>query len=274
MRYHYALLVFRKDWQEIRRNWQIALPIIVIPFIFSILFPILMIGIPISESPAASSTQEFASLIARMPVGIRDQLAEMNYQQVIVYLMALYLLAPFFLIIPIMTSSVIASDSFAGEKERKTIEALFATPLSDSELFFGKVLVSFVPAMAVTFGSFLVYSVMVNIISYPLFEGKVLLPNLIWLVLIFGLSPLVALTSIGLTVLISARVKGLREAQQISAVLLVPILILIFGQISGAMFLGPSLLLVLIVLFVFVDLFIFRLSIKLFRREEILSRLA
>ena len=57
-----------------------------------------------------------------------------------------------------MASSVIASDSFAGEKERKTIEALLATPLSDSELFVGKVLVAFIPAVLVTFASFAVYS--------------------------------------------------------------------------------------------------------------------
>ena len=43
--------------------------------------------------------------------------------QVMIYIMALYFFAPFFLIIPQMASSVIVSDSFAGEKERKTIEA-------------------------------------------------------------------------------------------------------------------------------------------------------
>ncbi|MBD3171504.1 ABC transporter permease subunit [Candidatus Bathyarchaeota archaeon] len=36
-----------------------------------------------------------------------------------------------------MSSSVIATDSFAGEKERNTLEVLLATPLTDSELLVG-----------------------------------------------------------------------------------------------------------------------------------------
>ena len=123
-----------------------------------------------------------------------------------------------------MASSVIASDSFAGEKERKTIEALLATPLSDSELMLGKILVAFIPSMLVSIGAFFVYTIIVDVLTYSLFEGQLWLPNMLWLITMFGLAPVVALTSIGLTVLISARVKGFREAQQISAVLLIPVM--------------------------------------------------
>lgn len=44
---------------------------------------------------------------------------------------------------------MIATDSFAGGKERNTLEALLATLLRDSELLVGKILVSFVPGMGV-----------------------------------------------------------------------------------------------------------------------------
>lgn len=43
---HKAMLVFRKDWREIKRNWQVILPIVVVPFMFSILLPVLVILIP------------------------------------------------------------------------------------------------------------------------------------------------------------------------------------------------------------------------------------
>jgi ABC-type Na+ efflux pump permease subunit len=39
-----------------------------------------------------------------------------------------------------MVSSVLAADSFAGEKERKTLEALLYTPTTDRELFTAKLL--------------------------------------------------------------------------------------------------------------------------------------
>ena len=74
---------------------------------------------------------------------------------------------PFFLLIPVMASSVIAFDSFPGEKERITIEALLATPLTDEELLFGKMLASFVPAMAVTILFIIAYTVVVDRCPYP-----------------------------------------------------------------------------------------------------------
>ncbi|MCL2477336.1 ABC transporter permease subunit [Candidatus Bathycorpusculum sp.] len=86
----------------------------------------------------------------------------MTQTQLMVYIMALYIFAPMFLIIPIMASSVLASDSFAGERERKTIEALLATPISDSELLLGKILVSFIPAMIVTIASFAAYTIILD----------------------------------------------------------------------------------------------------------------
>ena len=90
--------------------------------------------------------------------------------------------------------------------------------------------------------------------------------------IIFGLAPAVALAGTGLTVMISARVKGFREAQQISAVLVVPILILLFAQASGAVIFGPLLEGTLILAFAVMDVLLFRLGVRLFRREEILSR--
>lgn len=274
MRTNKAMLVFRKDWREVRRNWQVILPIVVIPFMFSVLLPLIIILIPSLAAMPGSSLGGLETMIENLPKHVQDELLGMTDQQVLVYIMSLYFFAPFFLIIPLMASSVIASDSFAGEKERRTIEALLATPISDSELFLGKILVSFIPSMMVTVVSFLIYSSLVDLLSFAIFNGRLLLPNLVWIMLIFGLAPTVALASIGLTVMISAKVKGFREAQQISAILLIPILILVFGQVSGAIIFGPIVVGALIGAFAIVDLLTFYISVKMFKREEILSKLA
>jgi ABC-2 type transport system permease protein len=228
--------------------------------------------IPNLTPTTASSLEGLEAIIKNLPANIQSEIAGMTAQQILVYILALYLFAPFFLIIPLMASSVIASDSFAGEKERKTIEALLATPISDSELFLGKVLVSFIPSMIVTFASFAIYSIVVDITALTIFNGRLLLPNAAWLSLIFGLAPTVALASVGLTVIISAKVKGFREAQQISVILLVPILALVFGQASGAIIIGPLMVAALIGAFALLDLLVFYIGIKMFKREEILSK--
>lgn len=274
MRIKKAMLVFRKDWREIRRNWQVILPIIVVPLFISVFLPVILNVIPSLANTPGTSLNGLEDMIQNLPKHIQDELAVMTNIQVMVYVMQLYFFAPFFLIIPLMASSVIASDSFAGEKERKTIEALLATPLSDSELLFGKMLVSFVPSMIVTFISFSIYSITVDLFSFTIFNGRLLLPNLDWILLIFGLAPTLALASIGLTVMISAKVKGFREAQQISAILVIPILALVFAQITGAIIFGALIISVVLGIFAIIDVIVFKLAIKIFKREEILSKLA
>ena len=54
-----------------------------------------------------------------------------------------YILPMFFLIIPIMASSIMAASSFVGEKEKHTLETLFYAPLSMEQIFRSKVLASF-----------------------------------------------------------------------------------------------------------------------------------
>jgi ABC-type Na+ efflux pump permease subunit len=59
---------------------------------------------------------------------------------------------------PIITASVLAADSFAGEKERKTAEALLLTPATNEELLVGKILASLIPAVLLTAIVFLIYA--------------------------------------------------------------------------------------------------------------------
>lgn len=274
MRLEKAFVVFRKDWREIRRNWQIILPMVILPLLFSVVLPILFLLIPTIVPQPTSPIGGLQGLIKNLPNSIRSELAGMTDVQIVLYIVVLYFFAPLFLIIPLMTSTVIASDSFAGEKERRTIEALLATPLTDSELLLGKILVSFIPSMVITIVSFVLYSTVVDVLSVGIVGGRLLLPNISWILLVFGLSPCVALAGIGLTVMISAKVKGFREAQQIGGSLVIPVIALIFAQISGAIIFGPVVIGELIAGLVVVDVAVFRVGVRLFGREEFLSRLA
>jgi len=267
-----VVLVFEKDWLEIRRNWQVLTPLVVVPLMFALLLPFAAIG-PAFALPSQASSEGLVRLLNALPVQVKDEIAGMSGAQAIIYMVSLYLFAPVFLIIPIMASSVIASDSFAGEKERKTIEALLATPLSDAELLLGKMLVSFVPAFAVTAAAFTLYSAIVDILTANSFGGRLLLPNVNWIALVFCLAPALAFADIGLTVLISARTKGVREAQQISALLLIPLLAGVLGQASGSVTLQLPSTLLLAALLVIFDIAVFVASIKVFGRDRILSRM-
>jgi ABC-2 type transport system permease protein len=269
MRFKKALLVFNKDWRDVSRNWEVMVPIIIVPILISLVIPLIITLIPGSFNTNLQEGDFVENILRSLPTYVRAELAGLNQTQIMKYVMLLYFFAPFFLIIPIMASSVIASDSFAGEKERKTIEALLATPLSDSELLMGKILVSFAPAISVTVVSFLVYTVVVDLLTFNDY-GWLLLPTVSWLLMIFGMAPAIALLGIGVSVIISAKVKGFREAQQISALLVLPVLALLFGQATGSLILGPLVVSGLTIAILLLDLLVFRVSLRLFNREEII----
>jgi ABC-type Na+ efflux pump permease subunit len=171
-----------------------------------------------------------------------------------------------------MASSVIASDSFAGEKERKTIEGLLATPLTDAELILGKILVAFVPSMIVTLASFLAYTALVDYLGFGLF-GRLILPTINWVLVIFLLAPAISVAGIALTVIVSARVKGFREAQQLSVLIILPIMALVIGQAFGVLLLVPGAIIIIFIVIVAIDVVILKIGLSMFEREEILSRI-
>jgi len=269
MRIDKVLLVFRKDWLEVRRNWQIMAPILLVPLIFCVILPSMMLLIP----GTSSSSNGVGSLIAVLPEGVRSEIVGFNTNQTIAYLMLTFIFMPFFLLIPAMASSVISSDSFAGEKERKTIEGLLATPLTDGELMVGKMLVAFVPSMIVTLVSFVVYTAFVDFLGFSLF-GRFVLPTINWILVIFLLAPAVSVAGIAVTVIVSARVKGFREAQQLSVLIIVPIMGLVVGQAFGVLLLVPAVILILFAIFVVIDIIILKIGLNMFKREEILSRIS
>ena len=157
--------------------------------------------------------------------------------QTYVYIAGNYMFAPMFLIVPLMVASIISADSFAGEKERKTLEALLYTPATDGELFLGKLLSALVPALVVNLLSFALYALVVN--AAGTHHGAPVLPALTWWPLVFWLAPARS-TGMGSTVLVSSKAKSFMQAQQISGLIVLPVAFLMIGQVTGLLFLSPG----------------------------------
>jgi len=77
---------------------------------------------------------------------------------------------------------------------------------------------------------------------------------------------------VALIVVLSSRVNDPRTAQQISAVLVVPVLGLLFGQLAGVIVLGPALALGIGVILAIIAAGALWAATRLFQREVILTR--
>ena len=133
--------IMRKDWKLAFRNKEIIISMILLPFIFTTIFPILMIYSAIIEPDEYKESMN-------IPESYNKYLVAASIAIKIFVL-------PYFLFTPSMISAVLSADSFAGEKQRKTMESLALLPISKSELITGKVLVSFIPSILLSISCFL-----------------------------------------------------------------------------------------------------------------------
>ncbi len=264
-----------KDLREVGQNRAAWLPAVLVPLIFIVILPLAIILAPnlLNFSPATLLSQQgpVGMMKENIPT-LAAQLAGLNEQQIWVVLMTGYFLAPFFLIMPLMLSTIVGAESFVGEKERKTIEALLHTPATDGELFMGKVLASVVPAVALAWLSFLVYAVVVNVAGWPVM-GRIWFPTVNWWPLMLWVTPAIATLGMAVTVLISARVSTFMEAYQMSASLVVLVLALVIGQITGVLYLSVGMALAVGLALWVVDAVLIWFSIRTFARGSLLSRL-
>ncbi|MGI6098022.1 MAG: ABC transporter permease [Dethiobacteria bacterium] len=260
-----------KDMQSISSNIQIWLPLIIVPLIFSIVLPGgLILGLRFWNLDSFGNMGVIVDLLEKLPPGgLRDSILQWDlFEKQVVYFMVNYLFAPLFIIIPLMISSIIAANSFVGEKERRTLESLLFAPVDIKSLFMGKVISAFVPAMVVTFFCALLYGLVVNSTAYPLFK-TIIFPRLNWIVMIVWVIPASSLFAIFLNVVISAKVKGFQEAYQLGAMIVLPVLALFFSQLTGVLFLETSLLLWIGAAFFLIDYFMLKVISRAFDRNKL-----
>jgi ABC-2 type transport system permease protein len=210
-------------------------------------------------------------MLTKVPA-LSSQLAGLNGNQMWVVLMTGYVLSPMFLILPLMFSTIIGAESFVGEKERKTLEALLYTPATDGELFTGKLLAAVIPAIGIAWLSFLIYTVIVNVASWPIM-GRVWFPLPAWWPLMLWLTPAIATLGMAVTVLISSRVKTFMEAYQISASLVILVLVLLAGQITGVLYLSTGVTLLVGLAVWSLDAVCIWFSIRNFSRTSLLTQI-
>ncbi|AZR72101.1 hypothetical protein BBF96_01050 [Anoxybacter fermentans] len=263
--------IVAKDIKEVTESLQMLVPIIVVPLIILVIIPLVLILLPRFIEIPSNMHQIIDNMIKNMPIIMKNKIINFDQQQLLIYMMINYFFGPLFLIIPLMVSSIIAANSFAGEKEKKTLEGLLYAPVTDFQLYLSKCLAAFIPAVSVAFIGFVVYAIIIDILTYPVF-GFLILPNSHWIGLILWLVPTFSFFGLGVTVLVSAKVRGFQEAQQLAGVVVIPILAMIIMQLSGVIFLSGWVIFIIGFIFLLMDIFLLKIGANLFKGDKILDK--
>ncbi|MFZ5808269.1 MAG: stage II sporulation protein M [Chloroflexota bacterium] len=231
-------LIARREVRDQFRDWRIIFPILFI----TLFFPGLM-------NYTADQMVSFVEKYDAPIVGDR--------------------LIPFLLMIvgffPISVSLVIALESFVGEKERLTIEPLLCTPLTDRQMYFGKLLASLVYPLCASYLGIAVYLIgiytQVGWTATPLFLLQILV-----------LTTMQAIVMVSGAVVVSSQMTSVRAANLLSSFIVIPMAFLIQAE-AAIMFWGKDEALWWIAAgqLVIAGLLV-RAGLAQFRREELLER--
>lgn len=260
-------ILIEKEWLELRRRRVILASVIVLPlallattFVFTFLLPGL-IGDSFYEDPSLDRALAKLALDPELAVIGPGGLFE-------VLLLRQFLIL--LLIVPVGIGISIATYSVVGEKVTRSLEPLLATPITTAELLWGKTLAAAIPAVAVTWATFAVFAAGVALWGQPgVFSLVMNGPACLVVALI---APLVAILGLSLGILVSSRVNDPRTAQQVSVIVILPLVALSVSQLKGLLSLTAPVVLLAVAVLALADLLVVRVGVVFFERERILTR--
>lgn len=249
--------IIDKEWAEFFKNrW--ALAALACITCISTAIPLLVLRFASGFTPAA-----IPPWFQTVCTGIQPNVCSQAYTVTI--FLAL------FMVMPVFIPTTIAAYSIVGEKTARTLEPLLATPVTTEELLVGKSLAAVIPGVAATWLSFGLFVLAIPAAGAdPALRAYVLGPT--WLLAILVLSPLMAAAAVNLAIVVSSWASEPRIAEQVSVILVLPLLAAATAQIISSVLIRPSLGLVLTAVLVPADIALILLAARLFQRETILTR--
>lgn len=254
--------LIKKEWAEVFKNRMVLFTVIFMPLLLATLpLIILLIGGDIGDADVDGALP--AQFTQLCPEGLSG--GECFQVYMVSQFMLLFMLTP--LIIPVN----IAAYSVVGEKTTRSLEPLLATPITTRELLLGKNLAAVIPAVVATWGGFLVFAVGATIISQSTSIASAILSPA-WLFAVITIGPLLAILSVNFALMVSSRVTDPRAAEQISVVIIVPLLVVFFGQITGLFYINANIIIGIVLALIVIDTVMLFLAERVFQRETILTR--
>jgi ABC-2 type transport system permease protein len=258
--------IIRKEWAEVFKNRMVLFTVAFLPLIMTALPLAIIYG---TRDTSAGTVSSLNSEVPSETIGAMCPEGLTGAECFQVFMVSQFMML--FMILPLAIPGTIAAYSIVGEKTTRSLEPLLATPITTAELLIGKCLAAVIPAVIATYGAFGVFAAG----SWILVKNKLLLVALLdvrWLIAIVIIGPLLAVLEVTFALMVSSRVNDPRVAEQISMLIIVPLLAGFFGQMAGWFILDRQLISIVALVMLVVDALMFYLATQFFQREAILTR--
>ena len=166
---------------------------------------------------------------------------------------------------PVTVALVVALESFVGEKERGSIEALLSTPFLDWQIYIGKFFVGVVFPLLASYASIIFYIFMSQ-------RQGLTLPSLGFLVPLLVLAAMHALLMVSSAIAISAQSSSVQAANLLVSFIVLPVAFLIQGESILAFGENEYLLWLVVFAILILIILLIRVGLAHFQREYLLGR--
>jgi ABC-2 type transport system permease protein len=257
-----------KDIAELWRNPGAIIP--ALSMALAALVPAFLVAIvaPLVSGEQLGESGEFVDA-ARQAMSAIPELADLE-GGALVQAFLFHQFGLLLLLVPIVGSMALAAHAVIGEKTSRTLEPLLATPISTIELLAAKTLTPLAFALAVMWATLALYLTGVAMLGEPGVWQTFAGPRSALLFLAIG--PLLTLVSLLLAVIVSSRVNDPRSAQQLGALVVMPVTAAFLAQLVGQYVLGLTALVLTVVALVVVSAILLWAGVRVFARERILMR--
>ena len=255
------ITIVTKEWAEVFKNRLVLFSVLFLPLVF-VAMPLISIGVMGSFGDEVSDGSD--------PIPGAEVLCQGLEELECVQVYTLDLFTLMFMILPIMIPVSIAAYSIVGEKTVRSLEPLLATPITTTELVVAKMLAAIIPAVIATWLAYVLYVIGVNLLTSPNVSARLVEP--LWLIAVFFVGPLLAILSVCIAIMVSSRVTDPRVAEQLSGIVILPLILLIIGQSIGFIVLERDLVLLVAAVALIADVVLVFLAVRLFERETILTK--
>lgn len=254
--------IIHKEWAEVFKKKLILSTVIFMPLLFTAI-PLVMLYFA-QDSGGSNLTSDVPPQFLQYCQG---DLSSGECMQVMMVNQFLIL----FMLIPLIIPVNIAAYSIVGEKTTRSLEPLLATPITTIELLSAKNLAAAIPAVLATWLAFLLYIAGAWIIVQSANVMAALL-NPAWWFAVIIVGPLLAVLSVNFSLMVSSRVNDPRVAEQLSVVVILPVLAVFIGQIAGFFLVNQQLIFIMAIVLILIDTLMIFFAVRLFQRETILTR--
>lgn len=171
--------------------------------------------------------------------------------------------------LPASFSLITALESFVGEKERNTLESLLAMPMSDGELYLGKLIAALLTPLSSALLAMLTFTMWFELRAPLAMQARVR-TDLLWLMV--ALIAVKAIAMVAGAVIISSHTTTVRAANLLASFVLVPMSVVVQLEALVIIAQQPQLLWSIFWALLAIAIMLVRTGMNSFNREEILSR--